>query len=332
MNAGVTTDSPTSHSSASLPARPRVVIVGAGAVGGYYGARLAQHGHDVAFLLRSDLEHVKRHGFNVESCAGDFTLPPDRFTAAGTPEEIGPADLVVIGLKATANAALESILPPLLKPETVLLTLQNGLGNEEFLAGRWGAERVVGGACFTCINRLSPGVLSHTAGGKIEIGEFTGPLRPRTEAIARMFAESLVPCQAKDSLASIRWQKLVWNIPFNGLAIAGGGITTKDILENPALNALLIPLMEEIIAAARALGAEVPDGWAEHQVSRTAPMKDYRPSSMIDFVEGREVEVEAIWGEPWRRAAAAGAPAARMETLYRVIDGLVRQRLNAAKD
>lgn len=313
-----------SDSPSAFPATPRIAIVGSGAIGCYYGARLAQHGQDVRFLMRADLEHVKKHGLKIQSHAGDFNLP--KVQAFGSTAEIGPCDLVIISLKTTANADLAKLLPPLLHPGTVLITLQNGLGNEEFLSTLHPAEQVMGGVCFVCINRLSPGVISHTSDGDIAIGEFAGPALSRTQAIGAILNASGIPCRVEDSLAAVRWRKLVWNIPFNGLAIAGGGITTEDILADPALNEAVHGLMEEAVAAAEALGHKMPEDWAGIQFRRTPPMGPYRPSSMIDFVEGREVEVEAIWGEPCRQAKAAGASTGRIEMLYWLIQSTVARR------
>lgn len=308
----------------AFPERPRIAVVGSGALGSYYGARLAQHGQDVRFLMRSDLEHVREHGLDVRSHAGDFKLPDVQ--VFGSTEEIGPCDLVIISLKTTANAALARLLPPLLHSGTVVLTLQNGLGNEEFLSTLHPARQVLGGVCFVCINRLSPGVISHTAEGDIALGEFSGPALPRTRALGALLEAAGIPCRVSDSLAAVRWRKLVWNIPFNGLAITGGGITTDLILEDPALAKAVRGLMEEAIGAAAALGHPLPDGWADIQINRTPPMGAYRPSSMIDFVEGREVEVEAIWGEPCRKAQSVGAPSGRMEMLYWMIQSAVDRR------
>ncbi|MES2707276.1 MAG: 2-dehydropantoate 2-reductase [Verrucomicrobiota bacterium] len=311
-----------------MPDRPRIAIVGSGAIGCYYGARLAQHGEDVRFLMRSDLAHVREHGLEIRSHAGDFNLPSVQ--VFGSTAEIGPCDLVIISLKTTANADLATLLPPLLHPGTVLITLQNGLGNEEYLSTLHPAAQVMGGVCFVCINRLSPGVISHTSDGDIALGEFTGPALPRTRTVGAMLNASGIPCRVEDSLAAVRWRKLVWNIPFNGLAIAGGGITTDVILADPALARAVRGLMDETVAAARALGHAMPDGWADFQIRRTPPMGPYRPSSMIDFVEGREVEVEAIWGEPCRQAQAAGVSTGRMEMLYWLIQSAVARRQGQA--
>jgi 2-dehydropantoate 2-reductase len=308
----------------SFPVRPRIGVIGSGAMGCYYGARLAQHGHDVRFLMRGDLAVVRQAGLKVKSCAGDFELP--QVQAFGTTAEMGPCDLVLIAIKTTANADLASLLPPLLHEGTVIVTLQNGLGNEAHLASLHRADQVLGGVCFVCINRLGPGLIDHISDGDVALGEFEGGPRPRTEAISALLNACGIPSPVEPSLAVVRWKKLVWNIPFNGLAITGGGITTADILADPALAADARVLAEEAVSAAAALGHVLPEGWADYQLSRTPAMGPYRPSSMIDYVEGRPVEVEAIWGEPVRQAVAAGAVAPRMAALYQEILTAVAQR------
>jgi 2-dehydropantoate 2-reductase len=288
-------------------------LIGAGAVGTYYGGRLAHHGENVKFLLRSDYPAVRRLGIQVESVHGNFSLP--EVQGFRTAEEIGPVDLVIVAWKATANGHLASVLPPLLHANTQVLTLQNGLGNCEALAAIVGSERVLGGLCFVCINRLAPGKISHTAGGRIAIGEWQPDSRGRAMEIARRFKAAGIPAEAVADLATAQWQKLVWNVPFNGLAIAAGGVTTDVLLANQETEAEMRGLMAEVVAAARALGLPLTDDLIDFNIERTRPMGPYRPSSMIDYLAGQEVEIEPIWQEPLRRARQAGVPMPRLERL-----------------
>ncbi|HRK13489.1 MAG TPA: 2-dehydropantoate 2-reductase [Prosthecobacter sp.] len=291
----------------------RVAVVGAGAVGCYYGGRLAQHGNDVRFLMRSDLAEVREHGLKILSPLGDLTLA---VPAYGSTREMEECDLVLIAMKATSNEFLLELLPPLLHKDTALLTLQNGLGNEEFLAAHFGAKRVLGGLCFVCINRTAPGVVRHIAQGRVSLGEHDRAPGERARRIAEEFRRCGIECVVEPSLAAARWKKLVWNIPFNGLAIAEGGKDTAAILADAALEARVRALMTEIITTARALGHEVPFKLIPDMIERTRTMSRYKPSSLIDFEEGRAVELEAIWGEPVRRARAAGVAMPLVEELH----------------
>lgn len=290
-----------------------VALVGAGAVGMYYGGRLAHAGENVRFLLRADFETVARAGIRVDSVHGDFVLP--QVAGFRTAAEIGPVDLVVVAWKATANADLASVLPPLMHAGTQVLTLQNGLGNCEALADIVGPERVLGGLCFVCINRVAPGHVRHTAGGRVSIGEWRRDDSGRAELLARRFKAAGIPAQAVPDLVVSQWEKLVWNVPFNGLAVAEGGVTTDVLLASRETEAEVRALMAEVIAAARALGHNLGDDLIDLNVDRTRPMGPYRPSSMIDFLDGREVELGPIWEEPLRRAQQAGVPMPRLEKL-----------------
>lgn len=302
-----------------------VALIGAGAVGSYYGGRLAQQGGNVTFLLRSDYDAVTRDGLRVASVHGDFHL--SNIKAARSPEEIGPVDLVIIAWKATANHLLPAVLPPLLHGGTQVLTLQNGLGNCESIAALTGPERVLGGLCFVCINRLAPGHICHSAGGRVAIGEWRADRRGRAGELVRRFKAAGVPASPAPCLAQAQWEKLVWNIPFNGLAIAEGGVTTDVLLGSPATEDEIRGLMNETVSAARALGLDLAASLVDSNIERTRPMGAYRPSSMIDYLSGREVETTAIWEEPLRRATAAGVAMPRLTRLL----ARIRERL-AARD
>ena len=294
----------------------KIAVVGSGAVGCYYGGMLAQAGHDVHFLMRADLDTVQREGLRIFTKGNAVHLP--RVQCAATTEEIGAADLVIIALKATANADLARLLPPLIGAHTALLTLQNGLGNERCLAERWGAERVIGGLCFVCINRTEPGVIRHLDDGSISIGEFGRPVSTRVRALADAFLSVGVEANAVDDLAGERWRKLMWNVPFNGLSIAANA-NVADVLGNAMLRTEARAIMDELLDAARRLGHEIPDSFADWQIERSYAFGSYRPSSMIDYELGRPVEVESIWGEPLRQGLAAGAKMPRLALLHAVI-------------
>jgi 2-dehydropantoate 2-reductase len=291
----------------------KVAVVGSGAVGLYYGGRLAEAGGDVRFLVRADFDEIRKNGLRAESVDGDFHLP--EVNVFRSPEEIGPVDLVIVSWKATANDALATVLPPLLHGGTQVLTLQNGLGNCESIAEITGADRVCGGLCFVCINRIAPGTISHTAGGRLTIGEFAMGIPGRAEAMAERFRHAHIPASPVPDLAMAQWEKLIWNVPFNGLSVAEGGVTTDVLLADPEIEDEIRRLMHEVVAAARAQGIPIDEALVEKNIARTRPMGPYRPSTMIDFTEGRELELGPIWEEPLRRAKAAGVAMPRLESL-----------------
>ncbi len=299
----------------------RIVIVGCGAVGLFYGAKLALSGQDVHFLMRQDFDQVSKYGIKIESASGEaeYLENPSIYRDA---LEIGPCDLIIVAIKSTDNKALESLIPKLIKKETAIMTLQNGLGNEEFIAKKFGSHRVLGGLCFVCLNRVSKGVVRHIAQGTISCGEFMGLPLPRTHDVALMFKSAGIPFIVAESLIEQRWKKLVWNIPFNGISISEGGVDTSVILKDKSLLFLVESLMREVIQVANKLGYNLSNSLIDHNIKETKSMGPYRPSSMIDFMEGRPVEVEAIWGNPVRVGRSVGVEIPRMETLYDSIKSL----------
>jgi len=294
----------------------RYAIIGTGALGAFYGARLQRAEVDVHFLLHSDYEHVAQHGLVCESKDGDFTLP--QVHAYREMRALPACDVVIVALKATQNHRLAELLPP----SGAILLMQNGLGGEELLAGIVGPDRVVSGLSFLCSNKVGPGHIRHLDYGQVALGEFAtrGP-SDRLRALADDFARAGIPVQLLDDFRVARWNKLVWNIPFNGLSVVLNA-TTTELMAQAATRQLCEQLMCEIVTAARAGGVPVEDAVVAKMLDHTVKMTPYRTSMKIDFDEHRPMEVEAIFGNPLRAAQSAGAAAPRLETLYRLLQFL----------
>lgn len=309
----------------------RIGIIGAGALGAFYGARLARAGHEVRFLMRSDYEAVRNNGLFVKSFEGDFHLKADVYNS---PEAMGVCDLLIIGLKTTANDALPALLGPTTGPDTVILTLQNGLGNEDAIAraleSRSGggsqnaASRVLGGIAFLCSNRTAPGHIHHMDHGWIRMGEFNAPVSDRTHAIAGLFQSADFRCEVYDDLLKARWEKLVWNIAFNGLGVAAKS-DVGQVLASPELRAVARNLMDETVKAATATGAPIDPAMSDKMLKNSESMGPYHSSMQVDYEQGRPLEVESIIGEPVRRARAAGSEVPHMAMLYALVKTLGKQ-------
>jgi 2-dehydropantoate 2-reductase len=308
-----------------FPAKPRIAIVGSGALGTYYGARLAKAGFDVHFLVRTGRAAIMARGIRIKTPTDRFQLK--KVHVYGSSEEIGPCDLVIVTVKTTANGDLARLLPPLVHEHTVVLTLQNGLGVEEPVADIVGAHRTTGAICYIGAVRTAPGVVECKFPGLMMVGEFGRPKNERTLAIAALLGKAGVKAEAHDNLEEQRWRKLVWNVPFNGIAIVAGGITTDVMMADEGLRTLARRLMEEIVETAAKFGHVIPRSFVDLQFERTGKIGPYRPSSLIDFELGREVELEEIWGEPVRRAKSVGANVPRLEMLY----WLIRHKLTGRK-
>lgn len=297
----------------------KIAIIGAGALGLYYGALLQKSGQDVHFLLRRDYDAIAGHGLKVFSINGDFSLPQVKAYRASS--GIGPVDLVLVGLKTFANQQLNELIAPLLAESTCILTLQNGLGNEEALAELFGPQRVLGGVAFLCSNRGEPGTVHHLGAGRIIIGEHQPHHRQRLERLAAIFSAAGVDCRISDDLKRARWEKLVWNIPFNGLC-ALLRQSVDQLLMVPACRDLVRELMLEVISAANAQGLSrpIPDSYADSMLTFTDAMGVYRPSMQIDREEGRQLEVEAIFRIPLSHGARQGVNMPRVAMLAALLE------------
>lgn len=302
----------------------KIAILGAGALGCYYGARLQESGQDVSFIVRSEYGYLKEHGLEVKSLHGDISLPQVKVYRDSV--EVGPVDLVVVAWKSTANAGFAKALPPLMGPDTVVVTLQNGMGNAEEIASIIPADRIYVGLCFICAMRAEPGHVNHLEGGNIQFAPFVPSPEGSEKAreLSELFAKAGIKTRAFDAAEQIQWYKLVWNIPFNGLCLALGGISIAELYQNPENVARARRIMEEVVQAAKARGYTLPDDLVEFHLSRTESMGSFIPSSAVDYNAGRPIEYTAIWGDPLAKAHQAGASLPEWELLDRDI----RKRLN----
>ncbi len=295
----------------------KIAILGAGALGCYYGARLAEAGGDVRFIMRSAYDAVKEQGLHVESVAGDIDLPSPQVCRSA--EDCGPVDLVIVCWKATANAQLAAALPPLLHDRTEVLTFQNGMGNAEAIAAFVPAERVFIGLCFVCamMERGEAVRVRHLEGGDIQFA----PLAPSAAGLARaqhfaeLFSRAKIRTRAFEQAEQILWCKLSWNIPFNGLCLAHGGISIRELFAMPGEVERARAIMEEVCLTASLRGYPLPMDIVRKQMERTARMGEFIPSSAVDYKLGRPVEYDAIWGSTLARAHEAGAAVPLWEQL-----------------
>ena len=299
-------------------------VVGTGAVGGYYGSLLQRAGHEVRFLLHRDYEPVRDHGLIIDSSNGDFTLP--QVNAYCNPEDMPPSDVVIIALKTTANHLLPQILSPILTPDTIVLTLQNGLGSENAIAQVAGPDRILGGLCFLCANKIGAGHIRHLDYGLITLGEYTatgtpGGITPRLSKIGKEFEEAGIPIRLVPDLLLARWKKLVWNIPFNGMSVAHN-MLTDGLIKNAAIRNRCLTMMNEVSTAAKACARPIEDAFIRKMMADTEKMRPYAPSMKLDFDRGNPMEIESIYGEPLRAARSAGIEMPETEALYHELKAL----------
>ncbi|MBS7415024.1 putative 2-dehydropantoate 2-reductase [Pseudomonas syringae] len=317
--------------------RPRVGIIGTGAIGGFYGLMLARAGYDVHFLLRSEFDTVAREGLQVKSAVhGELSLKPVQ--AYRLAAEMPPCDWLLVGTKSTGNAALGPIIRQAAAPNASVLLLQNGLAVEDQLRNVLpDSLHILGGLCFVCVNRVAPGVVAHEAFGAVSIGYHSGPAEDEAsrmavvEACAALFRTAGIDAPVMANLQQARWQKLVWNVPYNGLS-ALLQTSTGRLMADPDSQALIRSLMDEVVQGAEACGHALPPGFAQHLFTVTESMPDYRPSMYHDLAERRPLELDAIYARPLAAALAAGFDMPRVRALYQALAFIDRGNHPASKE
>lgn len=275
-----------------------IAILGAGALGCYYGARLAEAGHRVTFIMRSAYEPVSRRGLLVNSIKGDICLAQPHIARSAA--DCGPVDLVIVSWKATCNHLLEQELPALLHGNTRVLTFQNGMGNAEAIAKIVPAERIFIGLCFVCVMMDSPGIITHLEKGDIQFAPYQASPAGMQAAqeLADLFCNTPVNTSVFMHAEQILWCKLSWNIPFNGLCLAHGGISIRQLFTMPQEVERARRIMNEVCHTAELRGFPLPAEIVNEQMRSTAAMGDFIPSSAVDYNRKRPVEYDAIWGTP----------------------------------
>jgi len=312
--------------------KSRIGIIGTGAIGGFYGLMLARAGYDVHFLLRSEYETVKLNGLQVNS-AVHGSLHLDSVQAYRSATHMPKCDWLLIGAKSTSNAELAPLIAEAAAEDAKVVVLQNGLGIEDSLRQMLPNHiHLLGGLCFICAHRSALGVVEHQALGGVNLGYHSGPTSSTEQQQAlveegvAMFRAAGVDSNPAVNLDQARWQKLVWNLPYNGLSVvldAG----TAPLMADPDSRALVRSIMLEACGAAAACGHPLPDGLVDRMLMATDHMPDYLPSMYHDRAHGRPMELDAIYAAPLAAAAGAGFAMPKTEALYQALRFLsARQR------
>ncbi len=298
--------------------QPRILIVGTGAVGGFYGGKLAQVGARVAALCRSDYEIVKSKGIHVKSVYGDFHFTPKK-VVRNVSEYGSPPDYILVALKVLPEIDTARIIKDAVSPDTAIVLLQNGIEIEDPVAQAFPENEIISGLAFICATRTSFGHIEHIDFGRVVIGLFPEGPSARVEKLANLFNKAGVPCDVTEDVMTARWRKLVWNAPFNPISVLGGGVDTKTMVETPESLRLARQVMEEVCKIAEAAGHPLPDDIEQENIDGTSKMAPYKTSMLVDFESGRPMEIEAILGNAIRVARRHGTFVPRMESLYALI-------------
>ena len=290
----------------------RYGIIGTGAIGGYYGAKLAHAGQEVHFLLHSDYEYVRQHGLQVDSCDGSFHLSD--VNAYQQTQDMPPCDVVLVGLKTINNGKLQSLLPPLLHDHTLVVLIQNGIGVEEDVQKMFPDVQLAAGLAFICSAKTEPGVVNHQFLGSINLANYSCRDEAQMQAVVDEFREAGIET-ALVEYHEARWKKAVWNMPYNGMTVAL--LTQTDrLMKNPSTRQLIREQMMEVVNAAQHLGVKNVDAaYADKMIAMTDAMIPYSPSMRLDYDFHRPMEIYYLYSRPLQMAREAGCPMPKLEML-----------------
>ena len=301
----------------------RYGIIGTGAIGGYYGAKLAHAGQKVHFLLHSDYEYVKQHGLQVDSCDGSFHL--DDINAYQHAEDMPQCDVVLVGLKSVNNEKLQSLLPPLLHAHTLVVLIQNGIGVEEDVQKMFPNVQLAAGLAFICSAKTKPGLVSHQCYGSINLANYSCKDETLMQAVVDEFRQAGIETGFVE-YHEARWKKAVWNMPFNGMTVALH-TQTDLLLKNQSTRQLIREQMMEVVSTARHLGVKNLDAsFVDKMIEMTDAMTPYSPSMRLDYDFHRRMEIYYLYTRPLEIAREAGFRMPKLEMLEAELRFLEEER------
>lgn len=287
-------------------------IIGTGAIGGFYGGKLAKEGQEVHFLLHKDYEYVKQNGLQVDSCDGSFHL--DGVNAYNDTTAMPPCDVVLVCLKSINNGMLKTLLPPLLHQRTLVVLIQNGIGVEEDVQRDFPGVQLAAGLAFICSAKTEPGRVNHQCYGSINLANYSCRNEALMAAVVAEFREAGIETGFVE-YHEARWKKAVWNMPFNGMTVALHA-QTDELLKHPETRQLIRDQMMEVVGASRALGVNgVDEAFVEKMIRMTDEMTPYSPSMRLDYDFHRPMEIHYLYTRPIEIAREAGYRMPKLEML-----------------
>lgn len=292
-----------------------ILVIGTGAIGGFYGSLLARSGARVAVQARADYAYVKRHGIRVGSDTrlGQWQFVPDEVVRDATELAVKP-DVVLLCIKVVAGADRAGLIRKALQADTAIVLLSNGVEIEDDIAAAFPRHELISGLAFVCVTRTAPGEIRHQAYGRLTLGNFPSGCSSTTLALAQAFVRAGMDCTTTADIVAARWQKCLWNAAFNPLSVLSGGLSTAALLGNQ--ETLIRDIMLEVRAIAEALGHKLALDIVDQQIASTRRMPAYKTSMLLDFEAGRPMETEAILGNAVRAGRRAGVACPHLDSLY----------------
>lgn len=300
----------------------QIMMVGAGSVGGFFGARLAKSNLNVSFLLRPrTLAAVHEHGLTIRSATGTFTVRPQ---TSSDPKELPKPDLIILAVKAYDLDEVLAQIEPVLSENTVILTLQNGIDTEDRIIARLKRDCVVGGVAFIYSKIASPGVIDHYKKGAVSIGELMGHESERLLRIRDLFASADIPCQLSKDIRRSKWEKMCWNCVFNPITVLIDDKVSKA-LDHPEMMGVIRQIVGEVSAVAAGMKVPLPADMPERVVKWTQEIRDIHTSMYDDWKAGRRTEIGNLNGYIVEQGRVLGIPTPVNEALTAIIKTVTEQ-------
>lgn len=295
----------------------KILIVGTGAIGGFYGALLAKTSAEISVVCRSDYQQVKKHGFKVDSSRfGDLSFRPHQILT-NVREYPDQADYLILCTKVLPELDRVKLIKDAVSAQTSIVLIQNGIDIEQEISEAFPDNEVISALAFVCSNRIEAGAISHLAYGRLTLGCYPHGISHKTEHLALLFRQSGLECICTEDIIAGRWQKCVWNAPFNPLSVLSGGLLTKDILLTQ--EKLVRHIMQEVCSIAKASGHALPDDVIDNNINSTYDMPPYKTSMLLDFDRHHTMEIEAILGNSVRKAHELNIDCPYLESIYAMI-------------
>ena len=309
----------------------KILVFGAGGVGAYFGGRLAQAGAEVAAVCRSDYESVKKFGYRIGSIAGDFEFIPVKVCHSAA-DYHDAADIVMVTTKVLPGISVPERIRPAVAKHTAIFIVQNGIDVEQEFAAAFPKNELISAIAYIGVFREGDGRITHQGAGRLRAGMYPeGNASPRLKQLAELFKLAGVECEIVSDIVRVRWEKLVWNVPFNPVSVLAGCVDTREMVLNPELEKLCLNLMLEVCAVAKACGRELPHDVAEKNLNYTRTFPPYKTSMLVDYENGRPLEVEAILGRVIRNAEAHDVPIPHIRTVHALLSSVDRNVIRKNK-
>ena len=290
------------------------LIIGAGAIGSFYGAILKRAGCTVSAVVRSEYDAVKAHGFRFESPLGDISWKPDYLYKDGDRPDSTP-DYVILATKVLPGSDRAGLVRPWVGEGTNIVLIQNGLDIERELADAFPDNPIISCLAFIAVSRVAPGEIKHNAYGRLVMGRYPSGLDDHCQALRDLFVEGGIDIKLTEEVVRERWLKCLWNTPFNPLSVLANGADTYTMLDTPGGEKLVREMMQEVIDAAEADGHPLPPQIIDSNIDGTRKMPAYKNSMALDYLNDRPIELDAILGNVVAIAQKHGVPVPRLETM-----------------